>query len=414
MRRPRLSLVTRRLVLLAGLTGSLLIGGLIGGLWLYCHGQRSKEVVLPPPTGPYRVGRTAFVWTDTTRMETFAPAQDKKKKRELVVWVWYPAAATSAARPADYLPPNWRQAREQVWGGGKFLMQDPASIRCHALADAPLSPTQSAYPVLIMEPGLGPIAPDYTTLAEDLASHGYVVVGVTPTYSASVVAFPDGHIAPASPQGSIPDEGLSITEERRLLDNLIAVWTSDAVFTINQVAKLNGDAKAVFYHRLDLSRLGVFGHSFGGSTALQVCRIDPRCKAAVDLDGYPYGKVTPDHLAQPVMFMWSEPDDINEAHYVQARQEVETIFGGLQHGGYQITIGGAHHFNFTDMAVEFVPILRRTGLLGPINGQRGLTITCAYTRAFFDQALNHQDAPLFDLHKGASATYPEAKIIARP
>jgi predicted dienelactone hydrolase len=45
--------------------------------------------------------------------------------------------------------------------------------------------------VLIMGPGLGAAASDYTVLAEDLASHGYIVVGYTPTYSTDVT-FPDG------------------------------------------------------------------------------------------------------------------------------------------------------------------------------------------------------------------------------
>jgi dienelactone hydrolase len=290
-------------------------------------------------------------------------------------------------------------------------MQNPASIRCHAIADAPLEPAQPAYPVLVMLPGLGPIVPDYTTIAEDLASHGYVVLGVTPTYSASVVAFPDGQIAMATPQGSIPDTGVSIQEERRLLDRLITVWTSDAIFAIDQLERLNADAKGAFYHRLDLFRIGVFGHSFGGATALQVCRSDPRCKAGADLDGYPYGKITPDHLAQPVLLLWSEPEDPHEAHYVLSRKAVGTILRGLRQGGYQVTIHGFRHFNFTDMALEFAPLLRQQGLLGPTDGKRGLNTVCTYIRAFFDQTLNHRDAPLL---KGASVTYPAAKTVSRP
>ena len=32
--------------------------------------------------------------------------------------------------------------------------------------------------------------------------------------------------------------------------------------------------------KLEIARLGVFGHSFGGATALQFCHDDSRCKAA--------------------------------------------------------------------------------------------------------------------------------------
>ncbi len=92
------------------------------------------------------------------------------------------------AQPADYLPDNWRQARQQVQGPGATLVtQDLAQVHVHARADAPLAQQQCPFPILIMQPELGPIATDYTTLAEDLASYGFVVVASTPTYSANVL-----------------------------------------------------------------------------------------------------------------------------------------------------------------------------------------------------------------------------------
>ncbi|VVJ24906.1 lipase (secreted protein) [Amycolatopsis camponoti] len=39
---------------------------------------------------------------------------------------------------------------------------------------------------MVLLPGLGFAAPQYTTIAEDLASQGYLVTGVTPTYSANL------------------------------------------------------------------------------------------------------------------------------------------------------------------------------------------------------------------------------------
>jgi hypothetical protein len=40
----------------------------------------------------------------------------------------------------------------------------------------------------VPEPGLGFAVPQHTTIAENLASHGYVVAGVTPTHSANLTA----------------------------------------------------------------------------------------------------------------------------------------------------------------------------------------------------------------------------------
>ncbi len=64
------------------------------------------------------------------------------------------------------------------------------------------------FPVLIFEPGLGRLIPNYTTLAEDLASRGYVVVGLNPTYSASITVL-SGHVIASSALGNIPDNATS-------------------------------------------------------------------------------------------------------------------------------------------------------------------------------------------------------------
>jgi predicted dienelactone hydrolase len=59
------------------------------------------------------------------------------------------------------------------WGETSF-----DDIHDHALADVPVA--VGRFPVAILEPGMGFAAPQYTTIAENLASHGYLVVGVTP------------------------------------------------------------------------------------------------------------------------------------------------------------------------------------------------------------------------------------------
>ena len=57
---------------------------------------------------------------------------------------------------------------------------------------------------------------------------------------------------------------------------------------------------------MDLQRLGIFGHSFGGATALEFCHKDSRCKAVLDMDGIPFGSVVPEGLSKPGMFLLSD------------------------------------------------------------------------------------------------------------
>ena len=354
----------------------------LGYLWR----QNARTIELPTPSGPYAVGRTSFDWVDKTRPERLRPGTEAS--RELMVFVWYPAEAVS--RPAaEYLPAKWRQAREQTQGGlARFFLQHLDSVRVHALADAPLAALSPTYPVLIFEPGLGPIATDYTTLVEDLASHGYIVATCTPTYSAGVVVFPDGRVAYSTKEGNLPDTA-SMTDTQEILDRLIKVWADDDEFVLNQLEKLNlHDPAGRFSGRLDLQSIGVLGHSFGGSTAAEVCRLDSRFKAGIDIDGYPRGEVVQSGLPQPFMFIWGDHPVPADAEWSQAERNIQAIYGKLNKGGYQLTLHGAHHFNFTDNGLFYSPFHRWEHLLGTINGQRALKITTDYAAAFVDHYLN--------------------------
>ena len=188
----RLVQIVLRVAVGLAAAGALALAGLLFFMW-WRHGQ---PVTLPAPGGRYAVGRVEYDWVDATRAETFGPGRDGH--RELDVWIWYPAAPNSTnMAPAHYLPPAWRAARAQTQQPAfltQLLIQDTSVVTAHAVLGLPLSPAQAAWPVVVFQPGLGPILPDYTTLAEDLASRGYVVVGSTPTYSSAVAVFPDGRV----------------------------------------------------------------------------------------------------------------------------------------------------------------------------------------------------------------------------
>ncbi|MGE5222936.1 MAG: alpha/beta hydrolase family protein [Omnitrophica WOR_2 bacterium] len=396
--------IVRTLILLTGLSlaGIFLFAGIL--FWL-----RNGEVNLPQPGGSYPVGRIEYDWTDTSRLDPFV--SNPQEPRKLNVWIWYPGEqSTSLTAPAPYLPTAWAAALEHNAGAGALLRQNLAHVHSHSILGLRLSTRQAAYPVLLMQPGLGPILPDYTTLCESLASYGYIVVGSTPTGSSSVVVFNDGEIANGTPQGNVPDNA-SVADTQRILGNLIQVWAEDDRFVLNQVEHLNStDPTGPFTGHMDLSAVGVMGHSFGGATAAQFCSLDLRCKAGIDLDGYPYGSVIQTGLSQPFMFMWSEPVDANTPAGQRASRDTQAIFLKLPHGSMQVTIRGMRHFNFTDDSVEFDPALRLLGLLGPIDGVYGLKITSTYVRAFFDAHLRRLPQPLLEK---TSSPFPEVQIKQR-
>src|SRR6266404_2393046 len=99
--------LARRILKSAGalaVLGVLAIAALLGSLWL----ERRTEITLPPPTGPFAVGRAIYDWTDDAKQDTLAPVPGTK--RELLVWIWYPSAAGQAVAVDDYVPAQMRVA----------------------------------------------------------------------------------------------------------------------------------------------------------------------------------------------------------------------------------------------------------------------------------------------------------------
>jgi predicted dienelactone hydrolase len=190
------------------------------------------------------------------------------------------------------------------------------------------------------------------------------------------------------------------------------MWTDDTKFVVSQLERLNAARPSgKFTGRLDMQRLGMFGHSFGGATALQFCHDDPRCKAGIDIDGAPFGSVVREGLKQPFMFILSDHSrEQSDPASRQIHANFESIYDRLPSGRLFITIRGANHFSFSDQILlknHFVMRLQRIfGLLG-LDGRRGLAITTEYVHTFFDVYL--KDAPAALLNK-LSQHYPEVQF----
>ena len=298
----------------------------------------------------------------------------------------------------------------------KFLTRDTALVRAHGVVDADVSPAQRTYPVVLMKSGIGALATDYTTLAEDLASHGFVVVGSDSPYSTFVVVFADGRIAKRTPAGN-PPEDLDEAARKRVASELVKVWSADTRFELDQLERLNSaDASGKFSGRLDLGSLGVFGHSFGGATAAQFCHDDSRCKAAIDVDGAPFGSVVREGMDKPFLFLLGDHSHESAAESAQILANIQSIYDRLPAAGrLRIAIRGANHFLFSDDGALLksqivMGALRMAGILG-IDGRRQLAVTAYCVRTFFDEYLKGAgDSRL----KISSPLYPEIVMWGGP
>ena len=169
-----------------------------------------------------------------------------------------------------------------------------------------------------------------------------------------------------------------------------------------------GDIDERFQGKLDLSHLGLLGHSTGSGVASRFCATDTRCTAGIGMDAW-MGPV-PDNLLQtgtdkPFLFLMSEYWSTAEnktrlAQYTQNSPQATWL-----------TIADTAHYDFSDLPM-LTPLSYRLGLSGDINSYRAQEIIRAYVRTFFDATLKgDDDATLFT---SPSLAYPEVQLGQPP
>jgi dienelactone hydrolase len=363
----------------------------------------------PKPTGPYPVGRTMFHWVEEGHPDEFAP--NSGTQRELIVWVWYPAAG--AGPHAEYLPEQWRVALARSAGPlmTNVLTRDLARVQISSIEDAPLPAEQKKYPVLVLRAGSSAPVTSYTALAEALASHGYIVVGPDAAYRTTIVVLPDGRTVTRPPQYDV--ELLPESQRESFATRLAGMWATDIGFVIDELTKLDAaDPAGRFTGRLDLQQIGIFGHSLGGATAAYFCHVDARCKAGVDLDGRLFGPVIEDGLKQPFMFVLEEERGPAAGEASKIFAQINSMYSRLSaNSRVRVSIVGSNHFTFSDQILlksqVLLGLMRGVHVLGGLDGRRGLAITADYLCTFFDVNLKGRPRATLD---SLRMKYPEATV----
>ena len=94
--------------------------------------------------------------------------------------------------------------------------------------------------MVIMRAGASALVVSYSTLAEDLASHGYVVVGFDAPYRTFDVAFPDGRVMSRPPEND-PElcEDQPPARQARCVSRFLTAWTADVAFVLDRLERLN-------------------------------------------------------------------------------------------------------------------------------------------------------------------------------
>ncbi|KAI5850254.1 hypothetical protein DFP73DRAFT_614871 [Morchella snyderi] len=345
---------------------------------LFVH-VSAQILQLPPPTGPFTVGTLGIQIHDSRRFDVLAPTPNIP--RTFMVQVFYPAKH-STFHTLYYAAPYIKQQAALAYEAAKGLQSGTLSaLQSNSLPGATLHVADdNLTSIIIFSPGFQLSRVFYTSILEDLASKGYVVIAIDHTYDAEAVEMADGSVTTGRFVG-VPEADLDLSE----VAQAFTVRTEDVIYVLDAVREIMGHVPG--FTDVDIGGLAVFGHSFGGAVAAEVCWLDGRVLGGLNMDGDFYGEVVGEGLSKPFMYMDSaHGDDV-----VRSPAQVE-VWEKLRSWRRHVRVSGLRHMGYSDFPVltellglaEGMPEGLYEDLYGAAEAARNALVVKTLVAAFFD------------------------------
>ncbi|HSK96614.1 MAG TPA: hypothetical protein VK891_08365 [Euzebyales bacterium] len=327
---------------------------------------------LPAPTGAHPVGTTALYLTDAFRPD---PWNLDAEARELKVTLWYPTEQRDGQR-APYMTPK---ESELTLKGSRIsgVPYDTLSrTRTNAIEDA--EPAGRELPLVVLSPGFPKQVSTLSSLAEDLASRGYVVAGIDHAHENYATTFPDGRVAECLACDSQTDPGFGT--------RVVRGRAADVSFVLDQLPSRWDGADLI-----QRSRIAMVGPSIGGASAMAAMLEDSRVRAGINMDGTMYARIPKSGFARPFLLLGTKEHTPASRGDNSWDRDWKLLTGWKR----WLVLSGTDHQSFTDG-----PLL--AGALGvePASGllpaARSTELVRTYVAAFLDHHLKGERQPLLD------------------
>lgn len=278
-------------------------------------------------TGTYDVETVIDTYTDESRNEPYSNANEHRK---ITVQYWYPENAD-----------------------GQF-------------------------PLIVFSHGSFGVKSSNLSLYRELASHGYVVCAIDHTYQCLFTTDIHGNMALLNKdfmhEVSVEDAKNNKEQSYKFYQKWMGVRLGDINYIIDYILDKTANNNSDYIYKLvDGTKIGVIGHSLGGSAALGIGRVRKDVKAIIALEA-PFMCDIID--VKNEKFVWNEKpypipvlnvysdstwSYLNELPQYAANAK---MLGNTRTQAYNVYVRGARHLSLTDLALTS-PILTRV-----LNGKR--------------------------------------------
>lgn len=317
-------------------------------------------VTLPQPTGAHPVGTVTYAWEDATR--SFSYSSFAGDRRKIVVQIWFPAEPDDSAAKAPYAA----------------LSADYRHVEGRSTLSPAFSESVTRAPLVLISPGRGVERFGYTTIAEDLASHGYVVAAVDMP-GIGYVIYPDGYVARPDPRFRPSRELMSgpYEEVDRFFEEPAEIGRRDLELALQNLRALaESDPAGRFVGKIDFANLGIFGHSLGGRIAGAFAEQNAGVRAYISMEGIAPRRARLAGLEIPIAMMCSS------GTLPYAKDNYQSLIDGRRREVFMIEMVGFGHNSVTDF-----PLATPSQFSYEIEPLEGLETSARIVRLFFDAYL---------------------------
>ena len=271
----------------------------------------------PAVTGSHEVAVADYTWVDESREETYV---NTGEKRAVTIKVWYPKE-------------------------------------------------EGTYPLVVFSHGSFGTVDSNTSTCTELASNGYVAVSIAHPYQAAYVMDTNGKVTIVDQKFMSQvygDNGDDTPEGESNVFNNSREWmkirTGDENFVLDTILAKAESGEEPFA-MVDPEKIGLFGHSLGGATAVELGRTRNDIDAVIDMEGSMFGEyldfkdgayVYRDEVYPIPLLDMNSREVYDQAAALPETNGVTYInfhTGENAKDFHEVIINGISHLNFTDLAM---------------------------------------------------------------